>query len=185
MKYPESNLSYQQLVYNQIKTIQSITSKELRDGSKIIKNLMGEQAIEEEDTRFSYLQSVELLGSMLSPYFNSSITEEFDDYCTLLDMELIEAIKDTDFINEIKSMFNIKEKVVEKINEDDETKNQVNVYFLNEKIKVARRMFRSLVKLFKDNDYLSAETYGDSGAGEGEDESFDATDDGEDGEDLS
>ena len=177
--YQESNLTYQQLIYKQIQTIQNITAKELRDSTKVIKNLIGEQVMEAEDTRFSYLQSVELLGSMLSPYFNLIITKEFEGYCELCDMELIDALKDKDFSADVKKLFNVTEDSLKKIANSDDIRNQINIYFLNEKIKVAKKMFRSLVKLFKDNSFLSEESYGDSSGSEGTDESLDATDDEE------
>jgi hypothetical protein len=178
--YQESNLTYQQLIYKQIQTIQNITAKELRDSTKVIKNLIGEQVMEAEDTRFSYLQSVELLGSMLSPYFNTIITTEFDDYCSLCDMELIDALKDGDFSKDVKKLFNITEDTLKNISNNDDIKNQINVYFLNEKIKVARKMFRSLVKLFKNNSFLSEESYGDTPGSEGTNESLDAIGEEED-----
>jgi hypothetical protein len=177
--YIENHLTYSQLVLRQIKTIQEISAKELRDSSKIVKNLIGEQTIEAEDTRYSFLQSVELFGSLLSPYFTETISNSFDDFCKLYDMELIDAINDEEFKEELREFFKLKnnETISNKIENDDAIKNQANIYFLNYKIKEARRIFRELVKLFKDNDFLTQETYGDS-SGNAED-SMDAIDEEE------
>jgi hypothetical protein len=85
--YDDSKLTYQQIVMKQITIIQKICSRELRDGEKTIKNLIGEQTIEGEDTRYTFLQSVELFGSLLSPYFGKSeVKEEFDEFCYLFDI---------------------------------------------------------------------------------------------------
>ena len=101
--YNDSKITYQQLVMEQIKKIQDICSKELRDGDKILKNAMGEQIIEGDDTRYSFLQSVELLGSMLKPWFGKMMKVEdsdkdaFELFCDYYDIELIEILDDEDF----------------------------------------------------------------------------------------
>jgi hypothetical protein len=177
--YSESgSLSYQQQVLKQIDKIQNISAKELRDSSKVVKNLIGEQTLEAEDTRYSYLQAVETLGSMLSPYFNTNVGQDFDNFCSLFDMELVEALNDKDYIKELGEFFNIQGDISTKINNDNKLQNQANVYFLNDKIKCARRMFRSLVKLFKDNDFLAGESYGE-GSSEGSDNGMEAFGDDE------
>lgn len=171
--YEESKLTYQQIVMGQIKKIQDISAKELRDGEKTIKNLIGEQLIEGEDTRFSYLQSVEMLGSLLSPYFSPEVKKDFEDFCNLYDMELTTAMEDKEFLEELKDIFN---KEIKKIDlKEDYIKTQTNIYFLNFKIITARRMFRTLIKLFKDNSFLNSEAYGE-GSGNSSDEGLDAID---------
>lgn len=178
--YDDSKLTYQQIVMRQIKIIQDISSKELRDSTKTIKNLIGEQTLEAEDTRYSYLQSIDMLGSLLFPYFPEKkenaedINSSFDEFTELYDLELVKAIDDEDFIKEL-GMFFDEEELKEKIENDEGLRTQVNVYFLNYKIKVARKIFRELVKLFKDLDFLSSENYGDSGG---------ESDDGMDAEDI-
>lgn len=176
MAYNDSNkLTYQQTILRQIQKIQDIMGKELRDGSKVMKNLLGEQTIEAEDTRYSFLQSVELLGSLLFPYFNGgSVVKEFDDYCDLCDMELVQAVDDKDFVTELKNFFGTKEDFKVLMDRDSSVRNEANIYFLNTKVKIGRRMFRSLVKLFRDNDFLADESYGE-GSG-GQDNGMDAED---------
>ena len=175
--YGKDAVTYSLIVFKQIQKIQEINAKELRDGSKIVKNLIGEQIIEAEDTRYSYLQSVETLGSLLSPYFGSNtgdegITKEFEDFCKFLDMELITALKDEDYIVELKTHFTFNNP--DEVKSDMDLQNQINVYFLNDKIKTARKIFRSLVKLFKEHDFLTGESYGESSSA-GED-NMDAVD---------
>jgi hypothetical protein len=162
--YGKDNITYSQIVFKQIQKIQDISARELRDSTKTVKNLIGEQIIEAEDTRYSYLQSVELLGSLLSPYFGNKIDEEsinkkFEDFCKFSDMELITAIEDKEYIVELKKHFNFEK--VEEIKPDTPLQVGINIYFLNDKIKMARKIFRDLVKLFKENDFLGLESYGE------------------------
>jgi hypothetical protein len=181
-----SKITYPQLVMDQIKKLQEICSKELKDGNKIIKNLIGEQTIEGEDTRYSFIQSVEMFGSLLSNYFpeekkgQENVVTHFNDFCDLLDMELSEALEDEEFKGNVKKVFNLSNKQdIKKEIEENKLTNEVNVYFLNLKVKEARKMFRELVKLFKDHDFLTEESYGDTG-GSSQDNGMEADGDDED-----
>ena len=167
-------VTYPQLIIKQIEIIQSICSKELNDGEKVTKNLIGEQTIHGEDTRHSFLQSVELLGSLLSPWFpkedekTENITSQFNYFCEVYDMELSEALQDEDFKKLVCDSFNIKDtnKIITQI-KDNKLDTEINAFFLNIKIKEGRKIFRSLVKLFKDHDFLKEESFGDSGEDNG------------------
>ena len=167
-------VTYPQLIIKQIEIIQSICSKELNDGEKVTKNLIGEQTIHGEDTRHSFLQSVELLGSLLSPWFpkedekTENITSQFNYFCEVYDMELSEALQDEDFKKLVCDSFNIKDtnKIITQI-KDNKLDTEINAFFLNIKIKEGRKIFRALVKLFKDHDFLKEESFGDSGEDNG------------------
>jgi hypothetical protein len=182
--YNDNKVTYQQLVMDQIKKIQDICSKELRDGDKILKNAMGEQTIEGEDTRYSFLQSVELLGSMLKPWFGNMMKVKdsekgaFEMFCDYYDVELIEILDDEDFKKKLKDLFGCDDP--EKLKTDEALRQQVNLFLLNDKIKEARKIFRLLVKVFKANDFLSGQSYGE-GTGDidsGNDAVIDEDDDG-------
>ncbi len=177
--YDNNKITFQQLIMGQIKMIQVICSKELRDGEKIIKNLLGEQTIEGEDTRHSFLQSVEMFGSLLFPYFSTQMIKNFDKFCDIYDMELIDALDDKEFQKNLRKLFKLdpKKDIKDEINKQEKYMVQANIYFLNYKIKQGRRIFRALVKLFKDNDFLGSEGYTDSEPTEG---SMEMTDDGTD-----
>jgi len=183
--YNDSKTTYQQLVMDQIKKIQDICGKELRDGDKVLKNAMGEQIIEGEDTRYSFLQSVELLGSMLTPYFGSMMKSKdskedlFEQFCEYYDVELIEVLDNEDFQKKIKDIFGIDD--IEKIKTDPKLQTQVNLFLLNDKIKEARKIFRLLIKVFKANDFLGSQSYGE-GSGEVDSGNDAFIDDEEDGE---
>lgn len=178
MYYNENKVTYQQLIMDQIKRIQDICAKELKDGDKVLKNAMGEQVIEGEDTRYSFLQSVELLGSMLTPYFGNMMNDEqnkeqnlFEQFCEYYDVELIELLDSEDFQERVKEIFGIKD--VEEIKKDATLQAQVNVFLLNDKIKEARKIFRKLIQVFKANDFLGTQSYGE-GSGDGVDSGNDA-----------
>jgi len=168
----DNKLTYPDLVMEQIKIIQKICSKELRDGDKVLKNAMGEQVIEGDDTRYSFLQSVEVLGSMLSPYFGNSDIK-FTDFCNYYDAELVEVIDGEEFKKKIKDIF---DKDIEEIKKDEALLTKVNTFFLNDKIKEGRKIFRELIKIFKNNSFLAETAYGDTGSGDAG-ESLDAVDD--------
>lgn len=165
--YNDSKVTYQQLVMDQIKKIQDICSKELRDGDTILKNAMGEQTIEGDDTRYSFLQSVELLGAMLTPWFGSmmdikdSEQNAFELFCEYYDAELIEVLDDDDFKKKLKDMFEVDD--IKKLETDEALRQQVNLFLLNDKIKEARKLFRLLIKVFKTNDFLGGQSYGEGG----------------------
>lgn len=158
----DSKVTFPDLVMDQIKIIQNICSKELRDGDKVLKNAMGEQIIEGDDTRYSFLQSVEVLGSMLSPYFGDTDIK-FNEFCEYYDTELIEILDGDDevFKKKLKSIF---DKTPEEVKEDEALRAQVNIFLLNDKIKEGRKMFRELIKVFKNNSFLGDSAYGDNAA---------------------
>lgn len=172
---PDFILTFPQLVMKQIERIQDITSKELRNMDKTLKNALGEQVIESEDTRYSFLQAVETLGSMLSPYFGNMMKEEgcdnlFDDFCEYYDTELVELMNNEEFKKRVKDMF---DRELTEAKDDEEFRNQVNLFLLNDKVKEGRKMFRKLVNVFKSNDFLREADYGDS-AGGAQDSSLEA-----------
>lgn len=163
--YTENKITFQQLVMEQIKKIQDICSKELRDGDKVLKNAMGEQVIEGEDTRHSFLQSVDVLGSMLYEYMGEmkindvKISKMFDDFSEYYDTELVEVLDNEDFKKKVKEIFN---KEISVVKEDPKLQSEVNLFFLNDKIKEGRKIFRALIKVFKANDFLGNQSFGES-----------------------
>jgi len=168
----DSKTTFPDLVMEQIKIIQKICSRELRDGDKILKNAMGEQIIEGDDTRYSFLQSVEVLGSMLSPYFGNSDIK-FKEFCEYYDAELIEIIDGEAFQKKLTEMFN---KTADDVKASEELQAQVNLFLLNDKIKEGRKIFRELIKVFKNNNFLGEEAYGDGASG-ADNSPLDANDD--------
>jgi len=173
-----NTITYQQLVMGQIKIIQNIASKELRDSTKTVKNLVGEQLIEAEDTRHSFLQSIEILGSLLSPYFNddTKVKSSFNNYCELLYTELKGALEDKEFKESVEKLFN-KKNIMEIIQTDDDVRSKVNIYLLNFKIREGKEMFRILLKVFKDHEFLTESSYGEGSSDT--DSNLDAEDDEE------
>ena len=160
-------VTFPSLVMKQIGIIQAITSKELRDGTRAFITPIGEQVYENEDTRYSFLQAVETLGSLLSPYFDKDTTTEFDDFEATYDLELVEALKDDEFLSDLKKRFGYEtEKISDKIKSDSKLKTDLLIIFLNEKCKIARKLYRRLIQCFKDNDFLSSESFNEGVGGE-------------------
>lgn len=183
--YKTFNMTFPQIVMQQVLIIQNIYSHELRDGDKILKNALGEQVIEGEDTRYSFLQAVEFFGSLLTPYFIEGTDKykgirigEFNAYCELLDKELVEILKDETFLKTVKKVFFLEDKikVEDKVKNDEKFLNQLNLFFLNYKIKEGRRIFRRLVELFHEHDYLATQGYVDQAS------NYDTYDDEVDGD---
>ena len=114
-------ITYPQIVMEQIQIIQKIYSKELRDGDKVLKNALGEQIIEGEDTRYSFLQAIEAFGSLLFPYFIKTTKQPFINYCRLLDKEIVEMIEMEKFADKVKKIFLLDDKVklIDKIKTDE------------------------------------------------------------------
>lgn len=172
----QNGVTYPQLVLRQIQKIQDICQKELKGGDKIFKNLLGEQIVESEDSRQAYLQSIDLLGSLLSPYFTPKTTTKFDKFVELYQMELKSALKDDEFKKEVTDYFDLDTKNTAELLKDDKTLQEFNLYLLNFKIKNARIMFRQLIQCFKENDFLAQETYGEGDSSGGNDDMLDASD---------
>ena len=164
--YKNDSVTFPSIVMKQIQIIQQISSKELRDGTRQIVTPIGEQIYENEDSRYSFLQAVECLGSLLTPYFDKDTKPAYEEFLKIYDMELIEALDEKEFLEDLKKRFNINvEKIKEKIKMDSTLKNELLLIFLNEKCKLARQMFRQLIQCFKANDFLASESYNE-GAGE-------------------
>ena len=63
-------LEFRQIVLGHIKKILEISSHELRDTTRFILHPNHTDTIEQEDTRFSYIQAIENLAYILMPYFD-------------------------------------------------------------------------------------------------------------------
>jgi hypothetical protein len=175
--YKNEAVTFPSIVMKQIQIIQQITAKELRDGTRTIITPIGEQIYENEDSRYSFLQAVENFGSLLQPYFNEKTDTAFKNFLEVYDAELIEALKDEDFLEDLEDRFGIKKQgLKERANSDGKLKTELLTIFLNEKCKSARKMFRQLVQCFKDNDYLGSESFNE---GTGIDDSLEADGDDE------
>jgi hypothetical protein len=155
----EDSDSFKALVYRQIRKIQDISGKELRDNEQTLVTSIGVQTLGKEDTRFSFLQSIEMLGSLFYPYFGkSSAKKSFDDFLKIYDLELVEALDDYDFKKEVKELFG---------SVDEKNTMDINSFFLSKKLQAARKLFRELMVLFKDEAYFAGESYNESQSDDG------------------
>jgi len=151
--YGSDKLEFRQIVLSHIKRILDISSHELRDTTTTRSHGNFNETIECEDTRRSYIQSIENLSYVLLPYFDDDMSKIYD--------ECIEMI--TLFSYEIKKK--LKEdydKIVSEVSKDDVSANWITEV----RIKYAKKMFVGLNQLLHRNDYLKSSIYGDSGVDE-------------------
>ena len=76
--YNVDKLEFRQIVLGHIKRILEIGSHELRDTTRQIDTANHTQIIEQEDTRYSYIQAIENLAYVLIPYFDDEILQVYE-----------------------------------------------------------------------------------------------------------
>jgi hypothetical protein len=140
-------LEFRDIVLQHIKKILEISSVELReDRKKIIQNNFS-QVVETEDTRASYVQAIENLAYVLIPYFDENTKSVFDE-CNKI-------INGFDF--EVKEI--LKEELA-RVKKEKENLNE-NLFFIEMRLRSAKKLFIELNMLLKRNDYLKSAVYGE------------------------
>jgi len=149
-KFGDGNekLEFRQIVLGHIQKILEISSHELRDSSRRVLSANFSQTIEQEDTRFSYIQAIENLAYVLLPYFDEQIMKKYRVYVYVLNS----------FDFELNIYF---QKEIELIKENFEGDKIPRTYFLYKKIEYAKRLFIELNLLLKRVDYLKSAIYGE------------------------
>jgi len=151
--------SFREIVLSAVETINRILSEELRLRKSFMN--IGENtnpiSIIEEDTRISFIQSVQALALILNPYFDKQMKEAYGDFDELCDYF------DAEFYN------NYKEKI-DKIMEEEQKafgktyelgKTEIRKIFIIEKIRRSKIIFKELNLLLKRQNYLASEIYGE------------------------
>lgn len=146
--YNQDKLEFRQIVLGHIKRILELSSHELRNSTRHIIHPNHTDTIEQEDTRYSYIQSIENLSYVLIPYFDKKMRDVYDK-C----IEIINA-----FGYEIKR--NLK-KTFERIKEETGKEDLGNAFVLEMRLKYAKKLFIELNMLLKRNDYLKSSVYGE------------------------
>jgi len=145
----EDKLEFRQIVLAHIKRILEISSHELRDTTRCIQQTTHTQVVEQEDTRYSYIQAIENLAYVLIPYFDERMQKEYDECIKIIDglvFEVMEQLKDR----------------YEQICEITETKVSQKGFALEMKISSAKKLFRELNQLLKRVDYLKSAVFGET-----------------------
>lgn len=142
-------LEFRQIVLGHIKKILEISSHELRDTTRQIAMANQTQIIEQEDTRYSYIQAIENLAYILMPYFDEDMYKLY-----VKSMRVINAY---DF--QIQKMF-IQE-VAQICKEVGKENINLKPYCIDKKIEYAKKLFVELNRLLKRVDYLKSAIYGE------------------------
>lgn len=143
----DSEVDFKQIVLSHLKKILDLSTSELRN--KTHKTFSGTniEVTENEDTRKSYIQSVENLAYILIPYFDKEINKKYEEYIKIID----------GFDHEVKEKLSDDLRKLKKEVEDEE---RVELNFaIQMKLKYAKKLFRELNLLLKRNDYLKENVY--------------------------
>jgi len=144
----KQKVEFREIVLAHIRRILEISSKELRDTTRQITKGQYTNVVEQEDTRFSYIQAIENLAYVLIPYFDEEIEEVYKECIKVInsfDFDL-----QNDFEEEIKRIKKLKK--IERLPDE---------YFITKKIEYAKKLFCELNLLLKRNDYLKSSVYGE------------------------
>ena len=143
----DKKMDFRQIVLFHLKKILEISNKELADLSYEEVRPNSVVIIHKEDTRRSYIQSIENLAYILLPYFDNKIKEVYK-----------KCIKVINFYGyEIRKEF---KKELEEIKKESGKEGEKELY-IEFKIKYAKELFCALNLLLKRNDYLKSQVYGE------------------------
>lgn len=137
-----------QLVINSISNIQTILKEELKDGIKFFVSGNETRLEEENDSRLSFIQSVEHLASLLLPYFDDRMQNYYSKNIIYLEgwhSEILELVKDEHF----KQVYNDAPK-----NSDDKNEIKKSDVIISLQIRKAKKMFNELNLFIQRNDIL-------------------------------
>ena len=159
--YQQKEIGLREIVFKQQQKILEILSKELRLSKKVIPlgPNRADLVIEEEDTRVSFVQSVQAFGLILKPHFDEAMEKvygDFDELCDYFTFEYYNKYKK--YILELDSAERNTwgEDKNEKI-----TSTRINKILLKERVRKAKQIFKELNLLLKRNDYLRGSVYGE------------------------
>ncbi len=146
--YNVDKLEFRQIVLGHIKRILEIGSHELRDTTRQIDTANHTQIIEQEDTRYSYIQAIENLAYVLIPYFDDEILQVYERCERIIN----------GFGYEVRNILN---KTFERIKKETGKENLENVFVLEMRLRYSKKLFIALNMLLKRNDYLKSAIYGE------------------------
>ena len=76
--YKTDSLEFPQIILGHIKKVLELSSSELRVAERIIVLPNSREIVEEEDTRKSFCQAVEMLSYSLIPYFDEKMQSYYN-----------------------------------------------------------------------------------------------------------
>lgn len=141
-------LEFRQIVLKHLQDILGISIHELRDSTRYINQGNNIQTIESEDTRMGYIQSIENLAYVLTPYFDKKMNSVYPKY-----KEILTAFK-----------FQMKDILKEEYKEICEGLGKTEIgndFVIEMKLKYAKELFYQLNLLLFRNDYLKTAVFGE------------------------
>ena len=141
-------LEFRQIVLGHIKRILEISSHELRNSSREVFAPNVTHVIEQEDTRYSYIQSIENLAYVLTPYFDEKMTKVYEECIKIITSFNFEIIK-------------ILKKEFAELCKELGQEELGHPFVIAMKLKYAKKLFYNLNLLLKRIDYLKSAVYGE------------------------
>ena len=141
-------LEFRQIVLMHIKKILEISSEELRNKTTTKNHGTFSETIENEDTRFSFIQSIKILAYILIPYFDGKVKSVYEDSIKIINS----------FDYEIKEILKEEHK---ELCEKAEKEDLWDILILQMKIRSAENLFIALNLLLKRHEYLKSAVYGE------------------------
>lgn len=146
--YNQDKLEFRQIVLKHIQTILEISSKELRDKTYTTNHGNYSTTIEQEDTRYSYMQAIENLAYILMPYFDDKIKDVYEDSIKVINglhYEVCDYCK-TEY-----------ERICKETNKEELGRG----FVIEMQLRHAKKLFVALNLLLNRNDYLKSAVYGE------------------------
>ena len=143
----EEKISHEQIIMQQMKRIAELSSHQLCSSDRFVMVDGDRQVLETEDTRISFIQSVEMLAYTLLPVFDEA-TEKFYnaniDYLQGFKSEIIEKITD------------------EKYKEHLEKSSDQETLIIDWQVRTSKKLYVELLKLLKRKDFLKGSIYSEA-----------------------
>ncbi len=149
MDYKQNQtLEFREIVLTHLKRILELSSHELRDSTRVVTKSNQTEVVESEDTRISYIQSIENLSYVLLPHFDSKINKIYEEcigIITKFDYQVAETCKEE----------------YDSINKHRESPLDYRLFALEMRLRYAKQLFRELNMLLNRVSYLKTSIYGE------------------------
>ena len=155
---PKDNTDFPQIVLKYIDKILEILSKELKNKQTILPQIgsRAEVILEEEDTRQSFVQSIQALTSLLAPWHDKEMKSASEEFQKIVDGTRAKYHKE--YKKQVEEEFELQKEL--KINEYEEaTQDFFKSYREWHKVSEGKKMFTQLNELLHSNDYLKGSIY--------------------------
>lgn len=146
--YGADKLEFRQIILGHLKRILDISCHELRDGVTIVSHGNYDQTTIQEDTRFSYMQSIENLAYVLMPYFDKDMKKVYDDCIKIIG----------GFNYEVSEFLKVEKQKILKESKEDELSSD---FIIKLRLRYAKKMFCELNLLLKRVSYLKSVVFGE------------------------